>query len=175
MKPRKTKEQTEYFAAPGARFPKGKAQEYGVELERLTNTHGMITAELVLNAARDSRSVLHDVFTWGDKAAAQQHRLREARDLISHISVRLTHVGPKAPRNINVTLQRALHLVTDEDGNQGYVPVRVVQKSADYRGQLCEEISTELERLADKLAVFGALDEYALSLRKTAKDLRGAA
>lgn len=172
-KPRKTGKQTKYYAAPGARFKTSKAQEYGVELAKLTETHGMITAEIVLDEASHKRSILHDEFTWDDTAAARQYRLREARHLISHISVRLTHVGPKAPRNITVTLQRALHFVTDEDGNKGFVPVQVMKRTANYRNQICKEIATELERLADKLAIFGALTKYAVTLRKAADDLRG--
>lgn len=48
---------------------------------------GLLTPDAVVEAARPRDSVLHDFFTWDNKAAAEAHRLNEARKLIRSIRV----------------------------------------------------------------------------------------
>lgn len=60
---------------------------------------GLLTPELVVEAARDPTSELHGFFTWDDAEAAIQHRLAEARSLIRSVKVevRLDRVTVQAP------------------------------------------------------------------------------
>jgi hypothetical protein len=60
-------------------------QEIIAEIERLEDRRGRITPELVLDAARDKRSVLHDCFDWDDTIAAERWRLEQSRELIRSV------------------------------------------------------------------------------------------
>ena len=54
-------------------------------LSELNAKHGHLTAEMVLNDARDPRSPLHDRFEWDDSTAAEAYRIIQARVLIKTI------------------------------------------------------------------------------------------
>lgn len=70
----------------GARFQKGailNATAVGNHIELLRQQQkGELTPEDVLSDARNPNSPLHSFFEWDDTAAAQQHRLQQARGLI---------------------------------------------------------------------------------------------
>lgn len=72
--------------ADGARFQKGAIQDaniVGNHIELLRKEqHGELTPEDVLKDARNPNSPLHTFFEWDDGAAAEQHRLHQARGLI---------------------------------------------------------------------------------------------
>lgn len=51
---------------------------------------GHITPEHVVEEASDERSPLHDLFEWDDAAAAHQHRLDLAREVIRSVRVSVT-------------------------------------------------------------------------------------
>ena len=72
--------------AEGARFQKGavlNATAVGNHIEFLRREQkGELTPEDVLKDARNPNSPLHSFFEWDDGAAAEQHRLHQARGLI---------------------------------------------------------------------------------------------
>lgn len=72
--------------AEGARFQTGASKDakaVGQHLEMLRKKcKGELTPEDVLSDAKHNNSPLHSFFEWDDTAAAQQHRLQQARGLI---------------------------------------------------------------------------------------------
>lgn len=54
-----------------------------------TANKGLLRPEDVVEAARPRDSVLHPLFTWNNAAAAEQHRLNEARALIRMVRVEM--------------------------------------------------------------------------------------
>jgi hypothetical protein len=53
------------------------------ELERIRQANGgILTADAVLEAAKDKKNVLHSEFIWEDKKAALVQRLERAREII---------------------------------------------------------------------------------------------
>jgi hypothetical protein len=149
-------------------------QEYGEELARLEGKHGLLTADLVVKEAKKPRSVLHDAFEWDNGAAGEAWRLHQARNLINHIDLVVEHEGPeKPPRKLDLIVQRGFFNVRDGE-DRGYASMATVKKTPAYRKQIMAEVAAELERLADKLAVFKALDKYAIVLRKAADALKAA-
>lgn len=92
-----------YTFVEGARL-KGDAQAAGETLEHLRTNHGgLLTAELVVEQARQQSSPLHGYFEWDDTEAAHQYRLEQARHLIRHIVVREAETA--APRKAYVQVQ----------------------------------------------------------------------
>ncbi|AZO77477.1 MULTISPECIES: hypothetical protein [unclassified Bosea (in: a-proteobacteria)] len=75
--------------AEGARFQKGAVQNaslVGQHIEMLRQQKkGELTPEDVLADARHGNSPLHSFFEWDDSAAAEQHRLHQARGLIRSV------------------------------------------------------------------------------------------
>jgi hypothetical protein len=59
---------------------------------------GRLSAENVVDEARDETSVLHTHFTWDDSEAADAYRLIEARQLIRH--VKLEVIVREIPLNV---------------------------------------------------------------------------
>lgn len=82
----------------GSHHPRGlRAEVAAAELEKIENQHGELTPETVVREAKNKRSPLHSAFEWDDKAAAEQHRLQQARQLIASIEVIYDHsqeIGP---------------------------------------------------------------------------------
>ncbi len=72
--------------AEGSRFQPGAIKDaklVGEHIEMLRKKHkGELTPEVVLDDAKHDNSPLHSFFEWDDTAAAQEHRLKQARGLI---------------------------------------------------------------------------------------------
>lgn len=83
----------------GARFQPGavkNAKAVGDHIEMLRKkSHGELTPEDVLADAKHDNSPLHSFFEWDDSAAAQQHRLQQARGLIrSVVAIYVSDTNP---------------------------------------------------------------------------------
>jgi hypothetical protein len=70
------------------------------ELQRLQEQNGALIPELIVEEARDKGSVLHPLFEWDDKKAAQGYRLQQARILLNNIQVKVISDGE--PKEISV-------------------------------------------------------------------------
>jgi len=66
-----------------------KRQEQAIDAVAKAN-RGRLTPRALVEAARPARSVLHGLFTWDEKRAAQKCRLDEARELIASYRVVIT-------------------------------------------------------------------------------------
>lgn len=64
------------------------AQIVGERLAQIEQENGALKAEFVVSDARSDNSPLHRFFEWDDTKAADQHRLWQARSLITHIHVK---------------------------------------------------------------------------------------
>ncbi|MFQ3666657.1 MAG: hypothetical protein SNJ79_11630 [Sphingomonadaceae bacterium] len=73
------------------------------ELARLHDEAGALNPEAVVVAAADPSSPLHDLFEWDDTAAAHQHRLNQARNLI-RVAVRVIPQVNKGPVRAYVSI-----------------------------------------------------------------------
>src|SRR5690348_5499317 len=66
---------------------KADPQKIGEELEKLSGDAGELTPDVVVEAARNPRNVLHKHFEWDDQKAAEAFRLDQARCLIRSVVV----------------------------------------------------------------------------------------
>ena len=101
--------------------------EIKAELERIAGEHGgTITAELVLDAARSKKSVLHDAgFEWNDGKAAEAHRLGQARTLLIICRLEVT----RETRTFTIPKFTRDPLVRSD--TQGYVEMEVARNDED--------------------------------------------
>lgn len=103
------------------------------ELEQIESEHGGITPALVVDAASDEDSALHDWFTWDDSEAAHAHRLAQARQLIRVVYVQ-DDKQQKGPAFYHVT--------TDDE--RRYVSVVRVSSDADLFGSALRELTVKV-------------------------------
>lgn len=70
------------------------AEEAAIELNRIKdNNNGLLTSEIVLEAARDKKSKLHVWFDWDDSIAAERWRVEQAKLLLRSIKVEVISNG----------------------------------------------------------------------------------
>lgn len=109
-----------------------------LELENIHVTKGELTPEIVVETARNKKSVLHKFFTWDDTKAARNFRLLEASMLIRSVRVRVS---------IDDESFRTRAFVLPEKGRGSYKPLEEVVRS--------EELSDALVQIArDELTAF---------------------
>lgn len=114
---------------------------------------GRITAEAVVEDARDEASPLHAEFEWDDSKASHQWRIRQARALIVSVRIEVAHEHRVLS---TVAYVRDPDAATQE---QGYVRTVDLQSDEDRarRALLNEagQIEARLRRARDLAAVLG--------------------
>lgn len=147
---------TTYRWAPGARV-KGKAQIVGEALADLQSEHdNRLTPRLVVDAARNIASPLHESFEWDDLRAAELHREQQARTIIASIRV----VKAAQGTDTTDTLERVYVNVVEQHGDdedRWYVPTVELKSRPDLFEQVRKALIEDLKRARSKVAEFDAL------------------
>ena len=86
---------------------------------------GRLTPDLVLDEAKDPNSILHGLFEWDDSLAAHQHRLFQARQIITSVRVVITTENRKISTVYYVRDPEAASM------EQGYVSIDKLKTSSD--------------------------------------------
>ena len=132
------------------------------ELKRIAKRNdGVLTAEAVVEAARNDDSPLHSAFTWDDTEAAIKWRLHQARNIILRIKVEVSDVKAHT-----VTIREWASLTPDrlEDGG-GYREVVRVMRNEDQRAQLLADALAELDRISEKYRTLSELAEVFAAIK----------
>lgn len=130
-----------------------RKQDLNSEMTRIYNTHGELTASLVLSEATPEESPLHNYFEWDDGKAGHQYRLIQSRRLI-RVS-RVTYQGRE---------EELYHIRTVSPGGDGregvYRPVSAVVASVS-------DFTTALMEVEQRLnATKAAYERLKLAARK---------
>jgi hypothetical protein len=133
------------------------------ELGRITQQHGgVLRAEDVVEAARPRSSPLHSKFEWNDSKAAHEHRLWQARQLISVC----VQVIPGANKEFSVYCS----LSSDRSKRGGgYRTTVAVMSNAEMREQLLEDALHELNLFQRKYTSLRELAGVFTAIRKVRK------
>ena len=122
-------------------------------LQALADRHGgILTPDIVLEAAQDKASPIHHKFTWNNREAAHKRRLDEARALIREvrIEVRTTRFAYTVPAFVRDPAAAP---------GQGYVSMGRLQtdeeKARDVIVREMQKASTALARARGIAAVLG--------------------
>ena len=134
------------------------AEVVGKILTDIEAAAGEIRPETVVQEAKSTNSPLHRFFEWDDKKASEQHRLWQARQLISSIVIR--KVGSVAPTEV-----RAFVNLTGDGEPRKYESISFVLTDAVKRGRLFEQAKREIvawhkryKDLQEFEAVFNAIE-----------------
>lgn len=127
------------------RFAFGRVDPHaaGVELARLAAEHGTLTPDLVLAAAQDESSVLHDAFEWNDGEAAHRWRLHQARQMIASVEVIRSEEQPPVLAFVSVTT---------DDGKRLYVDSARLIDDDELASRAMEEARKHVERAERRLS-----------------------
>ncbi len=139
--------------------------EAGKSLEQLRKDQGgQLTAEAVVKHATDPDSVLHNAFEWDDSAAANAHRLEQARYILRSIVVVVRHAESAGPVRAFVIVK------IDED--RFYQPIEVVMRTPDLREQLLKRAIAEAEAWQSRYEQFKELSDVFSAIAKAKKAAR---
>lgn len=133
-----------YKATKGAMFNDEQAQVIGERVEELAEeNNGYITPELVVIDAKFKKSPLHNHFEWDDGIAAAQFRIRQARQIMSHIDIIIKTNGDEEP-------VKAFHNVIiinekDNTSERVYSPLINVMSDKEQYRQIVEKAMKELD------------------------------
>jgi hypothetical protein len=132
------------------------------ELERLAALYGgQLRPDVVVAAARDETSPLHDSFEWDDSEAAEHWRLHQARMLIrAVVTYEPAKNGSMVPQRVFVSLTSD----REKDG-AGYRLTSAVLSDEDRRVELLRDARAEMlsfrekyRRLSELADVFTAME-----------------
>lgn len=115
-----------------------------------------VTAEQIVERARDASSELHKCFDWDDNSAAEKYRIYQARVLTSQLIVRRTEQEKKD----GMPPLRVFHKA---ESSSGYKPIQVIVTHEDEYQKLLQRAYAELHAFKVKYSGLQELD-YIISL-----------
>lgn len=160
----------------GAGVRKMDPQPIGEHLEELSKkSGGGVTPQQVVDDARDPSAPTHGVFEWDDAAAAGQHRLQQARMLISAIVTVSEVPGTREPHRVFVSVET-------EGGNSRYEPLVTVLSDVEKRHQFLLKAMHEFEAWKERYesyeelaGIFAAAEKVKASIVEPTKESASAA
>lgn len=142
----------DYKAAPGAPFNNRQAAVIGKELEKLGDNFSPAD---VVERAKTKRSRLHEYFEWDDTAAAKQHRLAQARRIVSCVRVVIRTEDGQPEQT------RAFHSVrirqTEEVEVRRYSPLAIVAQSPELSQQVVDQALSHLKGWKSRYAQYAGI------------------
>jgi hypothetical protein len=131
-------------------------QAAGEELERIRAQKGKLVPSYIVEAAVDPESPLHNAFEWNDARASQEHRLNQARRLVS--SIRVLNSPTAKPIRAFVT-------VRTPDHGRTYMPTVEAMSDADLRERVLAEIRNSIESIEQRYAHFVEIRDLLAQLK----------
>ena len=107
-------------------------------LQGIYDQRGELTAEIVVEVARDENHPLHERFEWDDAAAGEQWRKHQAAELIRSVKV----VYREATETEEARTVRAFHAVRGPKG-QAYQPAEKVAEDPFTRQLVLNDMERE--------------------------------
>jgi hypothetical protein len=132
------------------------------QLQAIYDERQRLTPEVVVDAARDEASPLHDRFEWDDQIAGEKYRLDQARRLIRSVRV----VYREADEKESARTIRAFHAIRDEQGTS-YRPVEEVTESPLLTKLLLQSMELEWKQLMRR---YGHFEEFLKLVRADVED-----
>lgn len=124
-------------------------------LQGIYDQRGQLTADIVVEIARDEAHPLHERFEWDDAAAGEQWRKQQAADLIRSVKV----VYKEATETEEARTVRAFHAVRGPKGH-AYQPADKVAEDPFTRQLVLADMEREwqaLKRRYERFAEFTAM------------------
>jgi hypothetical protein len=118
------------------------------ELKEIEEVRGDITPTLIVESAKNKKSVLHKYFEWDDTTAANKFRISQASTLLRHIEVKVIQNGEPYFVRVYETLSR-----NNYDSSNKYK--RFDSLSEINVAQIVKLCISDLNRVKNKLSALG--------------------
>lgn len=145
---------------PGTQHRVGADVAYTVVEELRKKNNGDVDAELVVKAATSKRNPLHAEFEWDDSAAAHEHRLGQAREILRHLVVVREEIKTDRPQRIYEVVR--LPKQDDERPKNVYRTLEQIMEDPDMRAELLGRALRELISIRNR---YRDLQELAVVIR----------
>jgi hypothetical protein len=137
-------------------------------IEETANDDGIVTADAVVDAARNKNSPLHDEFEWDDSVAGHQYRLDQARSLIREVRYISLDVTESVIKTVAYVRDPRLPPKT-----QGYVSLQSVSRNKKLAADVvmaelnrCEAALNRANDVATILGIDVKIDEIRASVHE---------
>jgi hypothetical protein len=125
-----------------------------------------LTAEAVLENARDKHNVLHGFFDWNDEIAGEKWRLHQARMLINEIKIVIDSKEYSAYENVSVSIEG--------DGKERvYKPILDIISNEKLRQQIISRAMEKQKYWKQQYGVYEELKPIIVSIESVERDLQG--
>lgn len=131
------------------------------ELQRIASRNGgILQPEIVVEEAKNPKSVLHSQFEWDDVKASHEYRIWQARMLI-RVAVQIIPNGNEQPQRVFVSLKTDRY----KDGG-GYRAMVDVLSDSEMREQLLQQALDDMEYFRQKYAQLTELTQIFSDMEK---------
>ena len=126
-----------------------------------------LTAESLLDKAKEKESPLHDLFDWNNSEAAEKWRLHQARILINEVKIIVGNKEMYAFENVKIAVED----MNKENSSRRYKPIVEILSNEDYRKQVIQSALDSLLYWKEKHSDFVELKPIFISIDKVKKEL----
>lgn len=121
-------------------------------IEEIRHRRGAVTPQLLVIDAKKKKSPLHGCFEWDDSKAAEQHRVTQARNILSYICVEVEQDEPdEKPQQVRAFIAPSS---VGKDSKTSYVPVDEVRNDAEMQSAYLHQLQNELNSIKNKIKSF---------------------
>lgn len=143
---------------------KGSAKKCYLELEKIRKRDGVLIPAAVVKKAKAKTNPMHKEFTWDDNAAAEQHRLNQARLLMRTIEV-IYEEAPMVPTRVYELITQPA--TKDKPARKAYQTVTEILADPIARDELLSRAIRDAlayrkryNGLSELAKVFHVMDEF---------------
>jgi hypothetical protein len=126
---------------------------------------GHISPELVVKAARNKTSPLHDYFNWNNEEAGEKYRICQAEFLIRRIKLTVVRQDVKT-KEIKLETTRAYISPQSIRGKESYIRLADVMESPELKDEVLQRAKTELIGIKKRYAQLNELAEVWEAIEK---------
>jgi len=120
--------------------------------DEIANIGEAVTAEQIVDKAKDENTELHKCFTWDDEAAAEKYRIIEARQIVRHL------VREELPDMKNDTPPLRVFYKTNNGEGYKHIERTIIKREDEYQALLARAMM-ELRAFKAKYSMLEELRE----------------
>lgn len=118
--------------------------------KEIQNIGENVTAEQIVDMAKDENTESHKCFEWDDTIAGHKYRVIQAREVVRNLVIEEQPVTKQEPVRVRV-------MFTSKNG--GYKPTKLIVEQKDEYEALLERAKAELRAFKQKYSMLKELEE----------------
>lgn len=126
-----------------------------------------LTAETLLDRAKNKKSNLHDFFEWDNSEAGEKWRLQQARIIINDVKIIVEDKELFAFENVSVVVKSNINSDENTESKREYKTVIEISSNEDYRSQVLNRALGEISYWKEKYNELNELKDIFKSIEKT--------